>query len=152
MESFTMNKIPGSFFLGGIWGTYAKSCTIPWGSSIRFYWEAPWIFMLGMHTSCSLGGLHTGWKSRELPRRHLWNWTTCTVDEKLGATQKWLARNLHNGWKNGWKWMKPHCLGTSDLPLPIHPLSNFLIISKCFYTSLDLAFEEDGYPKKESTN
>jgi hypothetical protein len=88
MESFTMNEIPGSFFLGGIWGTNQKSCTIPWGSSIRFYWEAPWIFMLGMHMSCSLGRLHNGSKSRELLRRHLWNWTSCTVDEKLGSTRK----------------------------------------------------------------
>jgi hypothetical protein len=45
--------------------------------------------------------------------------------------------------------MKPHCLNTLDLPLPIHPLSKFLIISKCFYTSLNLAFEEDGFRKEK---
>ncbi len=45
--------------------------------------------------------------------------------------------------------MKPHCLSTLDSPLPIHPLSNFLIISKCFYTSLNLAFQEDGLRKKK---
>jgi hypothetical protein len=37
--------------------------------------------------------------------------------------------------------------------LPIHPLSNFLIISKCFHTSLNLAFEEDCFWKiKVQTN
>ncbi len=80
-----------------------KSCTIPWGSSIRFYWEAPWVFMLGMHTSCSLGRLHNGWNSRELPRRHLWNWTTCTVDEKLGASPKVVCKELAQWMKT---WMK----------------------------------------------
>jgi len=100
---FHDDEIPGSFFLGGIWGNYPKSCTSPWGSSIRFYWEAPWIFILGMHTSCSVGRLNNGWKSRELPRRHLWNWTTCTMDEKLGATLKVACKELAQWMKN---WMK----------------------------------------------
>jgi hypothetical protein len=60
------------------------------------------------------------------------------VDEKLGATPKVACKELA-------QWMKPNCLSTLDSPLPIHPLSNFLIISKCFYTSLNLAFQEDGF-------
>ncbi len=79
---------------------------------------------------CEIGQLAQWMKNWELP-------------------QKWYARNLHNGWKHGWKWMKPHCLSTLDSPLPIHPLCNFLIISKCFYTSLNLAFQEDGFWKKK---
>ncbi len=97
----------------------------PWGDCTMD--ENPDSYREGI---CEIGQLAQWMKTWELP-------------------QKWHARNLHNGWKPGWKCMKPHCLSTLDLPLPIHPFSNFLIISKCFYTSLNLAFEEDGFQRKK---
>ncbi len=47
--------------------------------------------------------LHNRLKSRELLRRHLWNWTSCTVDEKLGATRKVACKELAQLMKT---WMK----------------------------------------------
>ncbi len=79
--------------------------------------------------SVKLDNLHSGWK--------------------IGSYPKVARKELAQWMKTGWKWMKPHCLSTLDLPLPIHPLSNFCIISKCFYTSLNLAFEEDGFKNKK---